>query len=211
MSVNMNIYNYFFKKNNDKDKFVEYAKKNSLYFILSHLVDESLEQSFSYKVNVEKYLRNNLILKEIIDELYKIGILVVTFKGVVLANQLYERPQKRCVGDIDIYVENEDFDVALSCLLNTGYNYYNEKTKQNNHHIILVKNDTIVELHKRIFNPALGINEDFFGNSLLYYKTQDFQVRTFDITATFLHLLYHLNFYQIIRFAIFYLDHFHMT
>lgn len=73
-----------------------------------------------------------------------------------------------------------------------GYYLTDNKTLCNKHHVSLHKDKVVVELHKNIFNPFIKIDETYFKNNIRTYDLDNQNILTFDITATFLHLIYHL-------------------
>lgn len=183
------------------DKLIEFTKEvndfcDSEKIIYQHsiayLFGINVEKQFYYKTNrlrYENYLKALFEIKSTFDK-YKLNYIV--FKGVVLANIIYDNPSKRYVGDLDVYVDKEGYSTALMILIKIGYEFRNNSTFYNEHHIVMVRDSITIELHKFIYNPQITINESF-----LRENTQDIQVagqsiRTFNITASFLHLVYHL-------------------
>ena len=163
------------------------------------LKDNRLEFLYCDKVHNVKYLINKANVMILQKELVKIcglfnecAVPYIAFKGPILANMLYEDIYTRCFGDIDIYVFPREFDNAVSLLLNQGYRYQDSTVVEGAHHIALVKGNIVVELHKNILNPFTEINENYLLCNLGKCCVLNCKIITFDITASFLHLLYHL-------------------
>jgi len=116
----------------------------------------------------------------------------ITFKGVVLSCRLYNNPYLRLCGDIDIFVNNKNFNSALELLLTNGYTVDSVSNLKNEHHIVLNNGITTLELHKNILNPFTKINETYMRDHTENVVISNQKIQTFDITATLLHLFYHL-------------------
>lgn len=116
----------------------------------------------------------------------------ITFKGVVLSCRLYNNPYLRLCGDIDIFVNNKNFNSALELLLTNGYTVDSVSNLKNEHHIVLNNGITKLELHKNILNPFTKINETYMQDHTENVVISNQKIRTFDITTTLLHLFYHL-------------------
>lgn len=115
-----------------------------------------------------------------------------TFKGVILSKQLYGDDDTRRMGDIDILVKKTYFDFALNILRQNGYEMHDCENKNPEHHIILKKASITLELHKNFLNPLIGINESFLLDNVVIKSFVQVKCLSFSITATLLHLLYHL-------------------
>ena len=80
---------------------------------------------------------------------YEQSIIPITVPYAILkgtsASQYYPHPEYRTMGDIDIMTRREDLDMACQQLLDNGYCIIKELNRE----ITLVKNGTIVELHRR--------------------------------------------------------------
>ncbi len=116
----------------------------------------------------------------------------ITFKGVVLANRLYENKYKRFFSDIDILVFPKDFEQALNILYNNGFSLRYPNTLQGLHHAALRKGKVVVELHRNILNPFTKIDETYMYEHVEELQISAQKITTFDETATLLHLFYHL-------------------
>lgn len=169
------------------DKLEEVLRENRLHLLY---IDEA---------HNTKYLLNkaNTILLE--RELLNVcrmfegeNIPYITFKGVVLANRLYKDKYRRFFGDIDIYVSPEHYEEALGVLFNGGYSLRTQDSLQNAHHVVLTKGTIALELHRRILNPFTKIDETYMYNHTEGMQLSGQMIKTLDVTATILHLIYHL-------------------
>lgn len=115
----------------------------------------------------------------------------ITFKGVVLAHALYNNVYERYFRDIDLYVDENYFDKSYKLLLNAGYKLYITNNSSMEHHIILTNKKVVVELHRKIFNPYLNIDETYFKKNISTQQLFGNKIVTFNTTSTLLHLLYH--------------------
>lgn len=144
----------------------------------------------------EKYLQENIVLsekrKKLMREIKQIfednEIDVIFFKGEFLSSVLYNETI-RPVGDLDIYVLPEVIDKSLALLEKNGYLL---KDANGSHHIRLEKDDFRVELHKNILNPFTKIGNSFFTENVCEMSIDGLLYKTFNPTATFIHLIYHL-------------------
>lgn len=163
-------------------------------------LDLSLHLEFIHDVNKSELHKINSIhafisrieCSKIFNKFNSDNINYIYFKGNVLATLLYEQVNYRLTGDIDIYVTAEDFEQALSILYSLGYRLRYPNALLGEHHVSLENNKTVVELHKHIINPRIGINETYLLNHIRSLDVFSCNVKTFDTTATFLHLLFHL-------------------
>lgn len=170
-----------------KENFEEIIKKNYLNYIYT-------EEPHNVKLLLNKanviLLQNELI--KICKKFNEQKIEYITFKGVVLSNRLYNNTYTRFFSDIDIFVFPDYFEKALNVLYDNGYNLRSPNTLNNNHHIALKNCKVILELHKSILNPFTQINESFMRDHFEFLNIANQKIPTFDITATLLHLIYHL-------------------
>lgn len=192
MNTNELLVRYLNRQYVDDESIAKVTNDNALYFSTAHLFGIDIEEKSSYNKNK---LRYDLLLESLaeIQNLFSVSnISFLLFKGVVLANRLYDKPQKRYVGDIDVFVDKKDFPAALTLLIRLGYSFWDEKSLYNEHHIVLVRDGVIIELHRKIFNPVLEINETYLLKNTVSFSFSKYVIQTFDITATLLHLIYHL-------------------
>lgn len=186
----------FIKDDINNEQRLDYLVKNRLLLIFryEHNFDfnfyENEKIKTIYAQNKGKYLLQKLETINIDKALKSNGINPIHFKGISLALYLYLSPDYRQVGnDIDIYVNQKDYDKAKKVLCDLGYISLEKEGANNPHHIKLRKHFFIIELHKNIFNPFTNIDEEYLLRNII---KNDFDIFTFDITTSFLHLIYHL-------------------
>lgn len=180
-------------------KFMLFLKKEcGLEFELDEQVafDEYLYKNTNY-VRIRKNT-----MREIKSILNNHSIDVVFFKGEFISRLLYDNCI-RPVGDLDFYVSSDKLDESLEILKENGFSL----TDMNSiHHYRLKKNGLKIEMHRNILNPFTKIENRSFLENLVDIEIDGDIYKTFDLTGTFLHLLYHLymdsmlanNFYSII-------------
>ena len=142
--------------------------------------------------NRSKYTYNLYTLLNIRDVFCKNNIPLITFKGMSLAKMLYQDRTIRPVGDIDIYVGKEQFETAINLLFGIGFSLKKANGLDNVHHVVLTNKYTIIELHRHILTPLIGVSEKYLLNHTGNLTINKVQIKTFDVTATLLHLIYHL-------------------
>lgn len=192
MNVNEILFQQLKENFAEKNEIIEYTKKNAMYYSIAYLLDIDVKKQFYYKTNCLRYrtyIRSFLEIKAMFEK-FKLNYLV--FKGIVLANSIYDTPTKRYVGDLDIYVDREGYPIALMELVKLGYVFRDSTTFYNEHHIVMIKDNVTIELHKNIFNPHMGINEIYLRENTTNIQLEGQEVRTFNVNASFLHLVYHL-------------------
>lgn len=186
MNANYMINNYL-NQFSEKEK-NELLFSNDLKFLLNYAVDD--KEKFSMKIS---FATMQMSLRKIIQLFEESHINYITFKGIVLGSLLYDEPYRRQCGDIDIFVDKEDYNRALQALSEIGYKFVYKKENEDLHHLILTNNIVTVELHKRILNPKIGIvDETYLYKHTIKRNIFNCEMSTFDTTATLLHLLYHL-------------------
>ena len=142
--------------------------------------------------NRSKYTYNLYTLLNIRDVFCKNNIPLITFKGMSLAKMLYQDRTIRPVGDIDIYVGEEQFETAINLLFGIGFSLKKANGLDNVHHVVLTNKYTVIELHRHILTPLIGVSEKYLLNHTGNLTINKVQIKTFDVTATLLHLIYHL-------------------
>lgn len=178
--------------NFQKKSIQEILETNSLKYLLADFFPlnqiDLKAQAFSRMF----FLIKQKALMNICCEFERCDIKYITFKGVVLSNYLYQNTKDRSVGDLDIYISPNNFNNALKILFKLGYCLVDNTTIHNKHHVGLHKDKVVVELHKNIFNPFTEIDESYLRANIRTYVLDNQNVFTFNITATLLHLIYHL-------------------
>ena len=157
-------------------------------FDLKLLIEQSLQTLIYPVTNNKEYKKYYVswVLKQeefynIQDEITKIfnenNINHIFFKGSILS-KIYDDPSVRTRGDIDLYVDNNDFRRAKSLLIENGY-ILDTNIEDCMHHEAYKKNGIEVELHFRMLDSdmdkqSLKLFESPFklcdrSNNNLYY------------------------------------------
>lgn len=191
MGVNKTFIEYVFRTHNCTEV-AEIIQTNNLSYILEQELPEIKLDFFLKKEYYEKAILKRKEFYKVIEILDKNKINYITFKGIVLANRLYDKWFVRKYGDVDIYIENDKFCQALEAFRGVHFYVARENGLNNKHHVVLSNGKVIVELHRNILNPQLKIDETYLRNNLLTRVIFEQKITTFNETATFLHLLYHL-------------------
>lgn len=184
---------------NSKDYIIKHIKENGIdtYEFLKNNSLLSLCENFGYdndiyrKQNKLNYLYNQKIIFLLAKMLNYQKISYIAFKGIFLSEMLYDDPTDRKVGDIDIYIDFENHNKFINDLINTGMVIKNEKIDYA-HHIGLTNGKAFIELHKHILNPFTNIDETYLKRSTTVIQINKMPIITFSLTATLLHLIYHL-------------------
>ena len=182
----------YLKDNFSTCDILDILNENTLYF---NFVDK-----FADKSNIKERLALNRLYNifnmavacNVFSDIEKMNIKYIAFKGFVLSQLLYGRPDERAWGDIDFFVEPQYFEKVYFYLLEKGFELRYENGLSNQHHVALKKEKIRLELHRNIFNPIIGINEDFLRNNLQVCTINNHKIKTFNETASLLHLIYHL-------------------
>ena len=136
----------------------EQSLYNLFYSALVKLNNKPCEQIMAklkskYKRSLMKYTNNNFEAKQTVELIASNAIKVMPLKGYFI-KEYYLHPEFRYVSDLDIITE--DFEKTTSLLLNNGY----ELVKDDLHHMILMKNGFVTEVHKSLF---VGKLKDYFS------------------------------------------------
>ncbi len=143
--------------------FVERAKKQGVPSLLYYVIEA--EEDIRRYVPAEVWeklraiglsvLQRNLLLTKELDSILEAfdrrAVLAIPLKGPVLARTLYPNPAMRLIGDLDIWVRQEDIPVAQEVLEQEGYQTPARPgavlKKHPFHDVILFKPPVLVELH----------------------------------------------------------------
>lgn len=176
-------------KNKPKKHAQHILVNNGMQHLFEEFFDMNIEQKqrqlLAYRSIATK---QRIVLNRIAQWFSNAGIEFLVFKGIILSYLLYGEYDKRQAGDIDIYVPMRDYDCAVRLLLENGFRIRRKEGYGEDHHIVFVNGDTVIELHKHIIAPECDITERY----LLEHTMVINGMKTFDITATFLHLIYHV-------------------
>lgn len=176
------------KKNVDK-------RYNTLISNLSSSTYQHLgakESQFNLEIqNTYNFLKNYNyhLLKKICFDFNELNIKYIVLKGCILSYLIYDDPTIRISSDIDIYVFPEYLDLAIEYMQNNGFVLLNKNVS---HHYVFQNEKSCIEIHKNILNPFTNIDEKYLKDNICNYFIQDNQIYSLSITATLIHLFYHL-------------------
>lgn len=153
----------------DWDSFYAYTHKNRLEALCAAgaaKLPQAPEQLHKLEQQVSglqlKTIQQIQLLSHLASVLHQAGIRVLSVKGPLLAADLYGNPALRHSNDLDLLVNEADYEAAKAQLLAAGLTEYTEdhphykKDKQHKHaigedqHEIFLYNNLYVELHWRI-------------------------------------------------------------
>ncbi len=128
------------------------------------------------------YSQDNLV--KLLDNKFNYVIL----KGLTSASY-YNKPENRCLGDVDFLIKKEDEERISKLLIKNGYVKSND---DNDHHIVFKKENEHLEMHfeipgvpfgksgdiireyvKSIFDTSKKINLDLFDKTYCFYAPSD--------------------------------------
>ena len=183
--------------NNNKNSLVKTLIENKLFLIFGNKLNLGEEYSELYNKLLAYNKVFDAINKKEISEVTKAfileGIIPIYFKGVILGTRLYRESYYRSSGDIDVWVQNVDFDKGIRILNKLGYSFiYDDHSSEDKHHVVLGKKDIVLELHRHFIHPDLMIDEEYLSSHTENISVLDSDVKTLSISATYLHLIYHL-------------------
>ena len=118
---------------------------------LYELWKNSIYAQIAYNVNCRR-IQSSLSL----------SVPYVILKGTEAA-KYYQYPMHRALGDIDIITRHEDFDIALSELLDAGY----EIEKNYDREIGLTKNGVMIELHRSFAKLNNPMHAEYLDNLII--------------------------------------------
>ncbi len=103
---------------------------------------------------------------DLIQLLHKNNIKLAIIKGITAAMN-YPKPDYRSMGDVDFFVEGEDFEKTYQIMTQNGYSLAGDESiaqmhveKEKYHHIELMKNGVTFELHRRMSDTVQGKETD---------------------------------------------------
>lgn len=182
----------YLKKKYGKDA-INVLAENALYYILGDkfITFDRNDLMTKQKRKIIMMMNQNTLLN-ICDMFHDNKISYIGFKGVILSNLLYNNSTSRNAGDIDIFIEETNFECAYNLLLEKGYELQDINDYDNPHHIVLKDKMSIIELHRNMIHPNMNIDESYIRDNRMTVQISGKSVSTFDLTATLLHLMYHL-------------------
>jgi len=193
----------------DWDKVIKEAKKHRVVELLAVLVKQApvelvpvkiaeyLEKAYLWNVMINSWFINET--KSLISQLQIAGIRCIVLKGALLAERLYNDLGVRKSGDIDILVEEFNFDKSMDVLKQNNYDYDEDRDSWDinyDHHIKLIKKVPFgfcsVELHNRFTDrhfKSIRMDEVWKrAKPLLVGNTTAFELAPIDLL---LHLCIH--------------------
>lgn len=118
------------------------------------VIPDWLRKKFQVNIGLLERLWQNGA--EIMDAFKKSGVDYVPLKGVILKD-LYPSPYMRQMSDVDILIREEEYEDKIKpIMLALGY----EEGVKSDHELHFIKNNQLIELHKRII-PSY--NKDFYS------------------------------------------------
>lgn len=177
----------------NKKEIIDILHKNSLFGLLGSAFvsfsNDDLKVLKKKRIDV-RYLEN--ALRKLCILMDKNQIEYFAFKGVVIANQLYGNNNCRQLSDIDLFVPQYDFDRAITILENEGFILKSKEELKNQHHVVLISQPVVIELHRNILTPLIKIDESYLHKNIITLDLFGYKIKTFDTTVTLVHLMYHL-------------------
>lgn len=177
----------------NKKEIIDILHKNSLFGLLGSAFvsfsNDDLKVLKKKRIDV-RYLEN--ALRKLCILMDKNQIEYFAFKGVVIANQLYGNNNCRQLSDIDLFVPQYDFDRAITILENEGFILKSKEELKNQHHVVLISQPVVIELHRNILTPLIKIDESYLHKNIITLDLFGYKIKTFDTTVTLVHLIYHL-------------------
>lgn len=189
MISDLNILKYITTNQKDIEDYDDVVLKNDLPLHLIKNQNVIREKLLSNKIYEVLTVRE---VSKIKNAFFKCRISPIFFKGIFLGRQLYEQSYVRRLGDIDIFVSEDVFNVAADILLDLGYIFSKSEKMAAKHHVVFNNDLFFVELHKYIYHPMLSLNELYLTSNCTSIILSNENFLTFDISATVLHLIYHL-------------------
>ena len=184
------------------NEYEDFLTENHMLYIMKNYLPDICMNNFKKDI-----LYNRIQTSPVINEMIRINKLLkescidaIFFKGVILAQQLYEPIYIRNAGDIDLYVGEKSIEAAYEILVHNGYSLLDGTSICNPHHIQLVRHGMLIELHRRIITSSrnIKINETYMLSHTKSIFLDRVEFKTFDETATLLHLIYHLYMHTVI-------------
>ena len=143
----------------------------------------------------------NVLIADLIEKLRKEGIYTILLKGQGIA-QCYEKPLWRCSGDIDLFLNNDNYQKAKSFLMPLASEIEKEYLREM--HLGMCIDGWVVELHgslycglsSRIEQELDKVHQDtFFGGAVRSWNNNGTQVFLLkaenDVFYVFSHILQH--------------------
>lgn len=155
-----------------------------------HIKDKEIVDNLKIQ-NSCNFLKNYnySMLKKICLAFNELSIKYIVLKGCMLSYLLYDDPTYRISSDIDIFVYPDHLNLAIKYMQQCGFIISNTDVS---HHYVFKNKKCSVEIHQNILNPLMCINEDYLRSNLKEYCIKGNKIYGMTITATLIHLFYHL-------------------
>ena len=116
----------------------------------------------------------------------------VFFKGSVLS-KIYDDPSVRTRGDIDLYIDSNDFNKAKSLLIENGY-ILDTGVIDCMHHESVTKNGIEIELHFRMFDSDMDKKVlELYSNPFILSKIENKNLYKMDDTYHLIYCIIHFG------------------
>ena len=195
----------------DFDTIYELAEKQSVVGLiaagLEHVVDMRVtkQQAIPFMKTVfsleNRNAAMNAFIRELVNKMGEAGIKTLVVKGQGIA-QCYERPQWRAIGDVDLFLDNENYEKAKAFLIPKAVSI--EKEDKDRKHLGMTIDSWSVELHGTLRGPLLKRinakidevqNDTFEHNRFRVWKNDETDVflpsPDNDVIFIFTHILQH--------------------
>ena len=159
-----------------------------------------LELKTYYKSSILKYMTIESAFRTLTPALQKEGIHFITFKGIVLSQQIYPTPSLRPMQDIDLLVDLESIAKTKELLIQQGcISLFDIESKhtlgQWQHLPPLIYRDIPIEVHQQLFaaEDKLTTLENDFLQQTIPYTLLDTHCSTLSPEHHLFYLIYHLH------------------
>jgi len=179
-----------------KDSFDEFLFKNHLFYLLPDSYTAKVKAMVFFNKEMKKQQEKYIELLNNFAEEKKIKI--VHIKGIILANLLYENPELRFSGDIDLYAEKKARYIIEDFLIREGFKKEVDGTEFHSTFSRMSENNKIViEIHNELYVSSAEAFSRIKSVPLSGIKTrtvhyQNHNIYALDYTYEFLYLFIHL-------------------
>lgn len=189
---------------------IQFCRQNKVLLIFHKLINKYIPDSakniFSDAISCYNSERQATLqeLENIINNAETRRIDIIYIKGFVLSATLYDNVFFRDWGDIDLLVREEDTEKTVDLMLDLGYNQtifgsvnvppkeIKKKIEGAKHELIFYKMVESESVWAEVKNSTSGLAKRFinyFIESAIPIKIQNYNIKTFDLNHTFLHLI----------------------
>lgn len=162
---------------NESDLYKLAKKHNLSNFLYNWSINNCKSEKIKEKINIDYNLQiakdtnQTFELDNLLDKFEKNDIKVVLLKGVIIKD-IYPENYMRQMGDIDIYVDENNFEKASQIMINIGYKEFFDYEK----HLVFKKEPFVyVEMHKKLVTDR-DVGHEYLNNIWpLCVKYKDYQ------------------------------------